>query len=195
MEYVELVERIEYALAPMSVHLSTDSRRQTQDEVLRDCLTVLREQENALRICRDNPRAQDEDEIARLQAIVDSPDARRFLKASELEAKHQQMRWTGDGGKADADWFWLIGYLGGKALHNPGGDTEKKLHRITTIAAAAANWHAAVLGNDSMQPEMPTRYAAEEAVRAKMVEYDLDERYAESLSDAVLALFAPKETT
>jgi hypothetical protein len=45
------------------------------------------------------------------------------------------------------------------------------------------------------QPEMPTRYAAEEAVRAKMVEYDLDERYAESLSDAVLALFAPKETT
>lgn len=49
-----------------------------------------------------------------------------------------------------APWFWLIGYLAGKALHNPPkddmGDRDARLHRITTIAAAAANWHAATLG-------------------------------------------------
>lgn len=95
-----------------------------------------------------------ETEIERLRAIVDSPDPRNFIAASEAEARFQKMEWTSDGGKSDADWFWLIGYLAGKALHNPGGDTEKRLHRITTIAAAAANWHAAVLGDDSMRPGM-----------------------------------------
>ena len=44
------------------------------------------------------------------------------------------MRWgnDGDAGKTDADWFWLIGYLAGKALHNPGGD-EKKLAKALKL--------------------------------------------------------------
>jgi hypothetical protein len=110
-----------------------------------------------------------------------------------------------DAGKTDADWYWLIGYLAGKALHNPpeqvpdwnwcdlcghrpsaiGGycsecdvlthavetssvaevpalieqrkasaktAVEKQLHRIITVAAAAANWHAAKLGKTNMRP-------------------------------------------
>jgi hypothetical protein len=61
-----------------------------------------------------------------------------------------------DGGKSDADWFWLIGYLAGKALHNPGGNRQKKLHRIITVAAAACNWWAAVKGKtpSKMRPGM-----------------------------------------
>ncbi len=87
-------------------------------------------------------------EVARLNALVNAPELLDFQKAVVLEAAHQRERWsaTGDAGKADADWFWLIGYLAGKAMHNPGDDAGKQLHRIITIAAAAANWHAARLG-------------------------------------------------
>lgn len=83
---------------------------------------------------------------------INTPELYAFVLAVENEALHQRERWgiEGDGGKTDADWFWLIGYLAGKALHNPVkeemGATDARLHRIVTVAAAAANWHAAVLG-------------------------------------------------
>lgn len=74
-----------------------------------------------------------------------TPEIDDFFLAVKKEAAYQRERWQGDHDKlkTDADWFWLIGYLGGKALHNPGGNSEKKLHRIITVAAAACNWWAA----------------------------------------------------
>ena len=130
--------------------------------------------------------------VKELEALLDTPEIIDFAKAVQLEAAHQRKRWGSehDAGKTDADWFWLIGYLSGKALHNPPPDdckcptvnqalrrlgltlrpedelapeglttwhlkscvTEKKLHRIVTIAAAAANWHAATLGQTNMRP-------------------------------------------
>lgn len=85
-----------------------------------------------------------------------------FVKAVEKEAAYQREHWGAehDAGKTEADWFWLIGYLGGKALHNPmaPGETrterDLKLHRIITVAAAACNWHAAVQGKTNMRPGM-----------------------------------------
>ena len=74
-----------------------------------------------------------------------------------MEAAFQREKWGADGdtGKAEADWFWLIGYLAGKVIR-PGASFEKKLHRIVTIAAAARNWHAAMLGQHNMRPGIPT---------------------------------------
>lgn len=102
-----------------------------------------------------------EAENERLKELLNTPEIADFAKAIQLEAAHQRERWGSkhDAGKTDADWFWLIGYLAGKALHNPdpGTDpTEKKMHRIVTIAAAAANWHAAVLGQTDMRPGIDT---------------------------------------
>ncbi len=83
---------------------------------------------------------------------INTPELFDFLDATRNEALHQRERWgvDNDGGKTDADWFWLIGYLAGKALHNPPkndmGDTEARLHRIITVAAAAMNWHAKEMG-------------------------------------------------
>jgi len=83
---------------------------------------------------------------------INTPEIHDFMSAVVNEALHQRERWgvEHDGGKTDADWFWLIGYLAGKALHNPPkGDmdpADARLHRIITVAAAAANWHAATLG-------------------------------------------------
>lgn len=102
-----------------------------------------------------------------LRALINTPEIIDFAKAVQLEAAHQRQRWPSeqDAGKTDADWFWLIGYLAGKALHNPGPfdppghrkqQGEKQLHRIITVAAAAANWHAARLGQTNMRPGIDT---------------------------------------
>lgn len=93
----------------------------------------------------------------RLSMLVNSPEIIDFGKAVQLEAAHQRERWgaAGDAGKTDADWFWLIGYLAGKALGTDVKDAEsrdKKLHRIITVAAAACNWHAAKLKLTDMRP-------------------------------------------
>jgi hypothetical protein len=91
-------------------------------------------------------------ELARLSTLINSPHTDDFLAAVRLEAAHQVGRWPSehDAGKEDTDWYWLIGYLGGKALHNPPkpgvADRALQLHRIITIAAAALNWHRARSG-------------------------------------------------
>jgi hypothetical protein len=56
------------------------------------------------------------------------------------------------------DWFWLLGYLGGKALAEAkAGDVEKARHHRISTAVALANWHAALSGMDNrMRPGIDT---------------------------------------
>lgn len=57
-------------------------------------------------------------EVRRLRTERNTPHTADFLEAVKLEALHQRERWgvDHDAGKTDADWFWLVGYLAGKAL-------------------------------------------------------------------------------
>ncbi len=105
-------------------------------------------------------------EVKRLQALLNTPELVDFTKAVQLEAAHQRERWgtDHDGGKAPADWFWLLGYLAGKALHaHNAGNAEKALHHTISSAAALANWHSAILGKTNMRPgiEPPTQQKGE----------------------------------
>lgn len=96
-----------------------------------------------------------ESERARLNLIVNSPQSDDFLRAVSTEAEHQRQRWGSehDSGKQPADWFWLVGYLAGKALHaHAAGDAVKAEHHVITTAAALANWHRAMFGNTNMRP-------------------------------------------
>lgn len=79
-------------------------------------------------------------------AKINTPEIDNFLTAVKNEALHQRERWgtEDDAGKADADWFWLVGYLAGKALHNV---NDKRLHHVITAAAALLNWHSKLTGN------------------------------------------------
>lgn len=84
------------------------------------------------------------------------PEIDDFATAVASEAQHQRDRWGSahDAGKAPQDWFWLLGYLAGKALAAAlAGDKAKALHHTISSAAALANWHAALLGADTrMRP-------------------------------------------
>lgn len=94
-------------------------------------------------------------EIDRLNAIINSPQKEDFIRAVSTEAEHQRQRWgvKHDGGKSPSDWFWLIGYLAGKALHAHASDNLAKAeHHIITTAAACANWHKAMFGKTDMRP-------------------------------------------
>lgn len=79
-----------------------------------------------------------------------------FMLGLEREAGYQRERWGKDPdvGKEPADWFWLLGYLAGKALASLlKGDRDKALHHTISTAAACANWHAAIKGTDTrMRP-------------------------------------------
>lgn len=122
------------------------------------------------------------EEGRRLTALINTPELLDFQKAVLLETVHQQERWSAehDGGKTPEDWFWLIGYLSGRALghhkeaarlesllktfHRANNEArapierqiehhrEKAVHHCITTAAACANWHMAVVGKISMRP-------------------------------------------
>jgi hypothetical protein len=92
------------------------------------------------------------DEIERLRALIDNPQTLDFLSSVQLEAVHQVERWGAahDRSKSAENWFWLVGYLAGKALRaSITGDREKALHHTISSAAALANWHAAISGDRS----------------------------------------------
>lgn len=92
----------------------------------------------------------------RLHSLVNNAHTADFLEATRLEVAHQVERWgtVHDRAKAPADWYWLLAYLGGKALAaHIAGDTEKAKHHTISSAAVLANWHAAIsLADARMQP-------------------------------------------
>lgn len=101
---------------------------------------------------------------------INTPEIHDFIVAVEREALHQRERWGSDhdAGKTDADWFWLVGYLAGKAINKP----EKILHHIITTAAACLNWHAHKVGaSTAMRPgigpdKQPPKPAIDTAISA-----------------------------
>jgi hypothetical protein len=82
------------------------------------------------------------EEVLRLDGLINTPQITDFIEAMKTEAAHQRERWGDDHDKMKRpeDWFWLIGYLGGKIIR-PDTTKSKRLHRIVTVAAACLNWH------------------------------------------------------
>jgi hypothetical protein len=109
--------------------------------------------------CLDNPLRL---EVNRLRALINTPHVDDFLEAVRIEAAHQCERWgtANDEGKSPNDWFWLLGYLAGKAVWSAmHGDREKALHHTISSAAVLLNWHAHLSGERTrMRPgiEPPT---------------------------------------
>lgn len=91
-------------------------------------------------------------ECARLKALINTPQTHDFLAAVQCETAHQIERWGAahDRGKSAENWYWLIGYLAGKALRAAvEGDREKALHHTISTAAACANWYVAINADET----------------------------------------------
>jgi hypothetical protein len=88
-------------------------------------------------------------EVNRLRKILDTPLLEPFAAAVISEAKHQVYRWgqDQDSQKTAYDWFWTLGYLGGKAAQSAAaGDIDKARHHTITAGALLANWHRHISG-------------------------------------------------
>ena len=100
-----------------------------------------------------SPRvAELEAEVARLNSVINEPHTDDFLKSVSIEKEHQRQRWGNahDRRKSAEHWFWLVGYLAGKALRAViTGDRTKGLHHTISSAAALANWHDAITQDET----------------------------------------------
>ncbi|WP_148716450.1 DUF551 domain-containing protein [Chitinolyticbacter meiyuanensis] len=94
--------------------------------------------------------------IAELEGRINTPHTHEWFEAVRLEAAHQIERWSveHDAGKQPQDWFWLIGYLAGKALAAAlAGNDEKAKHHTISSGAALLNWYRAMVGDtNAMRP-------------------------------------------
>ena len=78
----------------------------------------------------------------RRERLIQHPETGDFLRGALVEAAFQREAWpTQDSKKSDADWFWTVGFILGKAVHQEDGDA---LHHIEAAAGLLANWHRAV---------------------------------------------------
>jgi len=87
-----------------------------------------------------------------LEQLISTPEIEDFSRGVQLEAAHQVARWgrAHDRSKSAENWYWLLGYLAGKALRAAiTGDREKALHHCVSSAAALLNWHAAIKNDTS----------------------------------------------
>lgn len=94
--------------------------------------------------------------VLELEGRINTPHTDDWFEAVRLEAAHQVERFGAkhDAGKAPQDWFWLLGYLAGKALASTlTGDDEKAKHHTISSGAALLNWFRQLTGDsNAMRP-------------------------------------------
>lgn len=87
-----------------------------------------------------------------LQESLSRPEIDDFWEGIVTEAAHQRQRWgdAHDRDKSAENWFWLVGYLSGKALRAAiEGDKAKAKHHTISTAAALFQWHKAICSDES----------------------------------------------
>lgn len=125
--------------------------RRENEKVRLEGIDLQAREEQLLEAAQQRTRERDEarKNLAEAMHLWNGPETSEWFDGVRKEAAHQVARWgtKHDGGKNPEDWFWLLGYLGGKALHSAKtGDAEKALHHTISTAAALLNWHAHLLG-------------------------------------------------
>lgn len=89
----------------------------------------------------------------RFTAIIAPPPLiDQFILGVVTEAEHQKELWgeAHDRSKSSENWFWLVGYLAGKALRaHIVGDKHLAKHHTISAAAALMQWHSAITDDQS----------------------------------------------
>jgi len=82
-----------------------------------------------------------------LKELLSRPQIDEFWEGIVTEAAHQRQRWgdAHDRDKSAENWFWLVGYLAGKALRAAiAGDEAKARHHTISASAALFQWWKAI---------------------------------------------------
>lgn len=90
-----------------------------------------------------------------LEGLINTPTIDDFFRGVRIEAAHQVEKWgkEHDASKDAPAWFWVIGYVAGKALRaGIVGDRSKLLHHIVTTAAVCFNWFCHVTSDPTRVP-------------------------------------------
>jgi hypothetical protein len=127
----------------MSSATSTPEVESTKIADLRRQLTAEREGRMLAERIVDEVRARNRE----LDQLINTPEIDDFLAGVRLEAAHQVERWGAahDREKSAENWYWLVGYLAGKALRAAiTSNRDKALHHCISSAAALLNWHKAI---------------------------------------------------
>lgn len=93
---------------------------------------------------------------------MSGPEIRDFMAGIESEAAYQLEHWgeEHDAEKEPQDWFWLVGYLAGKALRaHLDGDVPKAQHHTISTAAVLKQWHRQI--SEQSDPPMSVTGASE----------------------------------
>jgi hypothetical protein len=74
--------------------------------------------------------------------MADAPVTDNIFQDVIEEAQYQIEYWgtTQDASKSDTDWFWTLGHIAGKIIHDDGQSLEKQRHRIRAAMALLVNW-------------------------------------------------------
>lgn len=84
--------------------------------------------------------------------MADAPVTDDFWADSDEESVYQREYWgeTHDADKDDSFWFWTLGHIVGKAIHDPTQDVEKLRHRLRAGAALLHNWDRHVAARNGL---------------------------------------------
>lgn len=99
-----------------------------------------------------NALADERMEHGLLQELLSRPEIDDFWEGIVTEAAHQRQRWgdAHDRSKSAENWFWLVGYLSGKALRaSIEGQKAKAKHHTISSAAALFQWHQAIKADET----------------------------------------------
>lgn len=102
---------------------------------------------------KDAELAEKNARLLELEGRINTPHTDDWFEAVRLEAAHQIERFgvKHDAGKNPQDWFWLLGFLAGKANASATlGDDEKAKHHTISSGAMLLNWFRQLSG-DSME--------------------------------------------
>lgn len=103
-------------------------------------------------VALENELADEKMEHNLLKELLSRPEIDDFWEGLVLEAAHQRQRWgdAHDRSKSAENWYWLVGYLAGKALRAAiEGDKPKAKHHTISAAAALFQWHKAICADGS----------------------------------------------
>lgn len=120
------------------------------------CMTRGFERLQRLVARKDAELAEKNARLLELEGRINTPHTADWFEAVRLEAAHQVERFgvQHDDGKNPQDWFWLLGYLSGKAVAAALlGDDEKAKHHTISSGAMLLNWFRQLAGDsNAMRP-------------------------------------------